>query len=244
MSGTRSSGRARSSCSKPQRLIVHRLSRVTDHRLDLNRGDSRDGEASSPGCCSGEGTAPGGSVPAEPVPARHTGQVGGAVAVRAAGPGSSGWRCARCAAGRLWGGTPQRPPSAEPGERMSPHNLQLLRSDQAFWARHGGTPSGEALSLQTGQRADPGGEGILGCSGARRGPAVSARRRSRLQTRPRSQPRWPRLDPSLAELSYDMAVTHLLTAGTVQRAEPAGPGGQQIQRRRRPWNKPPVPVAS
>lgn len=52
------------------------------------------------------------------------------------------------------GATPQRPPSAEPGKRMSPHNLQLLRSDQAFWARHGGAPSGEALSLQTGQRAD------------------------------------------------------------------------------------------
>lgn len=115
MSGTRSSGRARSSCSKPQRLIVHRLSRVTDRRLDLNRGDSRDGEASSPGCCSREGTAPGGSVPAEPVPARHTGQVGGAVTVRVAGPGSRGWRCARCAAGRLWGPRRSVPRLRSPG---------------------------------------------------------------------------------------------------------------------------------
>lgn len=84
----------------------------------------------------------------------------------------------------------------------------------------------------------------MGCGGAGRGPAVSPRCRSRLQTRPRSRPRWPRLGPSPAGLSRDTAVTHLLAAGTAQRAKPAGSRGKQIRRPRRPWNMPPMLEAS
>lgn len=127
------------------------------------------------------------------------------------------------------------------GPHGVPTQPEVLRSDQASSPDTEGPPLLRHCPCRLASgltSAGPGG-GILGCGGAGRGPAVSPRCRSRLQTRPRSRPRWPRLGPSPAGLSRDTAVTHLLAAGTAQRAEPAGSRGKQIRRPRRPWNMPP-----